>query len=244
MGWDWGNAFSGGAQGAGAGSMGGPYGAAIGGGIGFLSGGLSGGGGQDSPFGGDPFGSSKNQGLLPKALRKKTTGPILQDWITQLGALIRNPGGLSPTVSQAILPRLAMESQSIAQNYRNMQGEQAGAAARSNLPVSIKNALASALDIAQERAQRDARFAALAQSDALRRQDIGQGFDLVSAIRDFLATQKGLGIQASGQQYAQGAQDKATNLAFLGSLMQSLGSSGAFNRRSPATTPYGGYRTP
>lgn len=247
MAWDWGNAFSGGASGAGTGAaLGGPWGAAIGGGIGFLGGGLSGGGGgQESPFGGDPFGSRKNQDLLPKALRKSTTGPMLQDWIGQLGDLLKNPGGLSPTVSAAILPRLAMESESIAQNFRGIGENQAGAAARGNAPVSIKNALSAALDIAQERAQRQARMGALAESAALRREDIGQGFNLLDAIRNFLATQKGLETSVYGTRVQDSASRQAANTQMLGSLLSGLASSGAFSGGGTgAGTPYGGYKTP
>lgn len=176
------------------------------------------GGGNDTPWGGDPFGSNASQRLLPKQLRKRTTGPILNDWISQLGDLIKNPGGLSPTVSEAVIPRLSMESQSIGQNYRNMQAENAGAAARSNLPVSIKNALARALDIAQERAQRDARFAALTESDQLRRQDIGQGFNLMDAIKSFLGMQKGIDTQVYGQRLQDSASRQAATMQLIGSL--------------------------
>ena len=96
---------------------------------------------------------------IPFLSRDATRGllkPGLTGGLQSLSDLLRNPGGLSPGVSEAILPRLSMESQTISQNFRGLQANQAGAAARGNLPTSIKAALEAALGTAQERAQRGA----------------------------------------------------------------------------------------
>ncbi len=101
-----------------------------------------------------PFESFDLQKFLPPSLRFGNTGEFLRSGIQGIGDLIQNPGGLSPNVLDAIRPFLAQESENIATNFRGTRANQAGAAARSNLPVSIKNALASSLDVSEERAQR------------------------------------------------------------------------------------------
>ena len=120
--------------------------------------------------------------FLSKKQTKKFIAPGLAGGLQGLGELLQNPGGLSPNISQAIAPRLAMESEAIGANFRGIREEQAGAAARGNLPVSIKNALASALNVSQERAQRDARRGAMTESEALRRQDTSQVLDLLALL--------------------------------------------------------------
>lgn len=165
------------------------------------------------------------QRYLPPSLRVGQTEPGLNAGIQGLLELIKNPGGLG-NVSQAIQPRLAQESQSIAQNYRNIGLNQAGAAARGNLPVSIKTALQQALDIAQERAQRGARGAALSESEDLRRNDLQRTFSILDAILQFMQSGRGAGITGLGQAAGVAQNRQASNLAFLSSLLGSAGTAG------------------
>jgi hypothetical protein len=171
-----------------------------------------------------PYESSEIQNFLPAALQTGATNPILQSGIANIGELIRNPGGLNPAVADAIRARLAAESQNIAQNYRGIASNQAGAAARGNLPVSLKGALQSALDISQERAQRGARGAALAESETLRREDVGQMYKLLDTLLQFTSSGRGQAIpglnaaaQMSGQRQAA---QQASYASILGSLFQ------------------------
>ena len=159
---------------------------------------------------------------LPPALRSASIGPTLQSGISGIGELIRNPGGLNPAVADAIRARLAAESGNIAQSYRGIASNQAGAAARGNLPVSIKGALQSALDIAQERAQRGARQEALGESEALRREDLNRTFAILDAILQFMQSGRGGAITGLGQAASFAQNRQASNLAGIGSLLESL----------------------
>ncbi len=60
-----------------------------------------------------PFESGTLQKFLPPSLRIGETGDILQSGVQGIGELIRNPGGLSPNVLDAIRPFLAQESENI-----------------------------------------------------------------------------------------------------------------------------------
>ena len=170
-----------------------------------------------------PFDSPEIQRFLPPALRNEFTGKTLEEGIARLGELISNPGGLSPTVSDAIRPRLAAESQNIAQSYRGIASNQAGAAARGNLPVSIKNALSSALDAAQERAQRAARGEALTQSETLRREDLKQVYALLDALLQFTGQGRGYASAGLGAAAQSSAQRQAATMALIASLLNSGG---------------------
>jgi hypothetical protein len=167
-----------------------------------------------------PYESGDLQRYLPPELRSGTTGPLIGAGVQGIGELLRNPGGLSPVVLDAIRPRLAEESQSIAQNYRGLQANQAGVAARGNAPVSIKNALASALDVAQERAQRSARNEALTASDTMRRGDLEQVYQLLNAILAFQQAGRGTATAGIGAGTALQSQQNAAMMALLGSLLQ------------------------
>ena len=175
-----------------------------------------------------PYASWESQRFLPPALYNSNTNPILNAGIRGIGQLIENPGGLSPTVGDAIRPQLANESQSIAENYRGIGANLAGSAARNNLPFSIKSALQSALDVAQERAQRSARNTALTQSETLRRSDLNQTYSLLDIINQYLSSGRGQAIQGLQAQAGTTANQNATNMALIGSLLSSFqGASGA-----------------
>ncbi len=209
-------------------------------GFGQVLGGISMGGGGDGDNGtsdyllklsSSPFERRPIQKLLPPSLRLKQTGGILQSGIQGIGNLIKNPGGLSPSVSGALNARLASESQNIAQNFRGIASQQAGASARGNVPVSIRAALESALNVAQERAQRGARQDALSESEGLRRQDLGQTFNIMDAILQFVSSGRGQavsGLGAAGQlslgQQTINNQSQAARTSAIGSLFSSFAS--------------------
>ena len=165
-----------------------------------------------------PYGSNLIQGFLPPALRYPLTDPYLARGVAGIGELISQPGQLSPSVGTSIMPRLASESQSIATNFRNIRANQLGATARTNTPLSIQGALGSALDTAQERAQREARMGALTESDQLRRQDLSQTYALLDAILQFTQSGRGGAITGLGQAANLAQNRQAANLAFIGDL--------------------------
>ena len=173
-----------------------------------------------------PYESSDIQRFLPPELRAGAIGPALESGMSGIAELLRNPGGLSPTVSDAIRARLSEESQSIAQNFRGIGANQAGAAARGNQPMSIKGALQSALDVAQERAQRGARNEALTQSDTLRREDLGQAFKILDAILQFISSGRGQSIPGLARAADQSGNRQAAQLASIASLLSSGASQG------------------
>lgn len=170
----------------------------------------------------EPFEGYRIQRFLPPQLRERFTGPTIERGMAGISELIRNPGGLSPTVSEAILPRLAAESERIGQNFRNIGAQNVGAASRANVPVSIQSALERALDIAQERAQRGARREALSESEQLRRSDTEQVYKLLNIILQFIASGRGQTIPGLGQAAQFGEQRRAGNIATLGSLAGSV----------------------
>jgi hypothetical protein len=165
------------------------------------------------------YGGSLLQRMLPVALRTKTTDPMLAKGMENISNLLNNPGGLSPTVSDAIRPQLAMESQSIGQNFQNLQQQNAGNAARGNAPVSIKNALASALDVGQERSQRETRLNALMQSGKLQRQDAEQVYKLLDIILQFMSSGRGQGIQGMASASQVGQKRQADQMSFVSDMI-------------------------
>lgn len=169
-----------------------------------------------------PFESFDIQKFLPPALRQSQTGAFLNAGIQGIGGLITDPGGLSPNVEDAIRQRLATQSESIAQDFRGIQSQAAGRGARTNAPVSIKNALASAIDIAQSRAQRGARREALTDTDQLRRQDLQQTFQILNTILQFISSGRGQGVAGLGAAGEIGQNRQAANLAFLSSALGSI----------------------
>ena len=170
------------------------------------------------------------QKFLPPSLRFGQTGETLRSGIQGIGELIRNPGQLSGSVSDAIRPRLAAESERIAGDARGIKAQAAGAGARSNSPISIKNALSSALDVAQSRAQRGARREALTDSDRLRRDDLSQTFKILQAIMGFLNSGRGQASQNLGVVSDVQQRSAASDLAFIGSLGSSIGTAKSGDR--------------
>lgn len=175
-----------------------------------------------SDLAGAGFNDPRVQALLPFILQDPNIGPLLQSGMSGIADLLRNPGSLSPTVSSSIAPRLAEESQNIAQNYQGIGANQAGALARSNAPTSLKGALASALDVAQERAQRSARNEALTSSDVLRRQDLGQTFNLLNSLLQFTSAGRGQSIQGLGIASQDEARRQAAEMALWSSILNSI----------------------
>ena len=177
------------------------------------------------------FRDSALQKFLPNALQSgfgDDIGRLLSTGIQGIGDLIRNPGGLAPNVLDAIRPRLAAESENIAQNFRGIGSQQAGTLARTNAPVSIRSALESALNTSQERAQRGARREALSDSDQLRRQDSSQIFNILDAILQFMSSGRGQAIQGLGAVAQADAQKQAALVGAAGAA------AGGFASRPPA----------
>ena len=170
------------------------------------------------------FEAEETQRFLPPSLRYDQVGSTLETGLQGIGDLIRNPGRLSPTVADAIRQRLAGESENIAQNFRGIGSQQAGQAARGNVPVSIKGALESALAVAQERAQRGARREALMDSDTLRRQDLGQTYSLLDTILQYISSGRGQAIPGLGAAADIRARGDAALAAGVGSAASNVGS--------------------
>jgi len=164
------------------------------------------------------------QRFLPPSLKFGNTGDILQSGIQGIGELIQNPGGLGGNVADAIRQRLATESEGISRDFRGIKENQAGAAARSNLPTSIKTALSSALDVAQNRAQRGARREALTDSESLRREDLDRTFSILDALLQFTSTGRSQAVGAATATAGLAENRKASELAFFGNLLSSAGS--------------------
>ncbi len=207
--------------------------------IGGLFGGETGAEKELARFSTRPFTSRSTQSFLPGALRLETTDPILQSGIEGIGDLIQNPGRLAPNVGDAIRQRLATTSEGIAGNFRGIRANQAGAAARGNLPLSIRTALGSALDVAQSRAQRGARREALTDTDQLRRQDLSMIFPLLDAILQFTTAGRSAGLQGLGQAAQSSAQRQASTQALIGSLLGGFATGGFGGGGSPTPLPIG-----
>lgn len=168
------------------------------------------------------YSSEDIQRFLPPELRAKFSGPLLTAGMQRIASLLNNPGGISPTIADALRPWLSQESQSIGQNYRNLASNQAGALARGNAPVSIKTALQSALDVAQERAQRQARGEAMTQSEQLRRSDLDQFYKLLDALFQFTSAGRGTAVQGLAAASNAGVQRQGQDKQLTASIIQSL----------------------
>lgn len=201
-------------------------------GLDSLFGGGSSGYGSVKQLAGAHWDSERIQRYLPEVLRSGSVNPALFAGMRGITDLLEHPGRLSPTVSDAIRPQLAQESQGIAQNFRNMGANQAGAAARQNLPVSIKAALDQALNVEQARAQRGAQQNALSQSAQLQRSDLDNFFKLLDQMGNFGINQRGQGLQALSAQQGSDADKQGAMLSTIGSLMGTLALAGVFASNS------------
>jgi hypothetical protein len=171
------------------------------------------------------------QKLLPPSLRfvsgnrfegftpTQLSGDV-QAGVQGIGNLIKSPGTLSPTVANALSAMLSRQSFGIAQKGR---GSQVGADPLRSL----------ALNLAQEGGQRTAREGALGESDVLKRQDLGQTFNILDAVLQFLSSGRGqtiAGLQGSGQLALQdqqrSQQRNAAVISAIGSALSGIGGGG------------------
>jgi len=168
--------------------------------------------------------------FLPPELRSQQTGPLIGAGMAGSGDLIRNPGQLSSQVSSSVAPGVAMQSQNIAQQFRNQATNEAGAAGVNNLPPSIKALLQALQGSSQEQAQRGARTQGLGSTDQLKRQDLEHTYKLLDTILQFMASGKGQttpGLIAAAENRAGNYQrSSAANMAALASMLQGYGGGG------------------
>ena len=170
-----------------------------------------------------PFSHPTVQATLPPWLQNINTGPLLTTGMERIAELIRNPGGTASTLQSAIGDRLNSERANISQNFAGLQSDQAGAAARGNMPVQIKDALARALETNQRRAQGNATRGAVAESEDLRRGDVANTYRLIENILAFLSSSRGQGMQALQGAEAIDQQNNAAQQAMIASLIQGAG---------------------
>lgn len=207
----------------------------IGGLFGKVIGGIGGGGsnyGSVAQLAGAHWDSERIQRYLPEILRSGSVNPALFAGMQGITNLLQHPGSLSPTVADAIRPQLTQESQQIGQNFRNMGANQAGAAARQNLPVSIQAALQQALDVEHSRAQRGAQQGALAQSAQLQRSDLENFYKLLDQMGNFGSTARGQGIQGLAGAQSSDAGKQGAMMSTIGSVMGALALAGVFASNS------------
>ena len=155
---------------------------------------------------------------------------------------------MAASIASAIAPRVAMQSEQLGRNFQNIGQQQAGAAARTNAPVSIKNALASALDVAQARGQRDITREAMTDSEQLRRQDLEQTYKVLQMVLDYINSGRGLATQSANINAQMANQNKGAMIGAGGQLLGGLASgmnSGTGNpTSSPVTTGPSNYWEP
>lgn len=155
-------------------------------------------------------------------------GKSLVAGVANLGELFRNPGGISPTISQAIAPYLANQSQDIARSYAGMGQNAAGAMGRAGLGSSpFAAALEASISNAANRAQGQARNEAMGKSEQLRRQDMDQLLNTYKLMADMIQGYRGSLLQKSqlalGQQaqgFNQSSQQQSGWMAMLGTALK------------------------
>ena len=182
------------------------------------------------------FGTLDVQRYLPRFLQTSAgnlgqyqthLGNELMAGMRNLGALFRTPGSISPTLSAAISPMLAMETERIGRTTAGQISEAAGAAGRSGLGSSgMAMALQRAIERAGARDISTAKRGAIAQSEQLRRQDLDQMLNLINMITNasFQGRNITLGhaaqqIEKQGQKQQQQAATYATYASLLGALI-------------------------
>lgn len=170
-----------------------------------------------------PFESRGIQSLLPYSLQYRNTGDMLNNAIQEIGKLLASPGSTSENLSGNIAERLASDNAVIGQNYSNMAAEQSGAAARGNVPVSIKGALQRALETNERRARGDTMRGAISESEAKRREDLQQAYNVLDMILQFLSSARGQAVQGTNAAEAISSQNSAADMASISALLQAIG---------------------
>ena len=140
----------------------------------------------------------------------------------QLQGLFRNPGSVNPNISGAIAPLVAAETDRIQRTGANQLSQAAGTMARTGAGGGMYAALEAAMNRANSRDIAGARRGAVAQSEGLRRQDLGTLLQTLQYLQD--TTMQGRGVRQgakaqSMQQNAQNQQNKAANLSTWGSVL-------------------------
>ena len=177
---------------------------------------------------GASFEAFKGQKNLPDFLRTSMGrygeggptpfGQALGTGATNLADLFRNPGGISPNLSSAIAPLMALRSQQIARDTQGASQQAAGGLARSGLGGSgMAQALEAAIQRAGQRDIADARSQATVQSEQLRRDDIGTFLDTVNMLMS-VANKKNRKPSQTAANKEAGTQRTAATLATVASL--------------------------
>lgn len=176
-----------------------------------------------NPFIDDSLYGKNIQRFLPAALRYDKIDPVLNRGFEQIAGLIDRPGRLASDVSEAIAPRLAVESSRIARDFTGTRQNVMGGLARGNAPVSIRSALDASLAAQESAAQGGARRQALMDTDALRRQDMSQVFSIIDAINSFINPRLGVASGPISQSIASQQQNRAANQAAIAGLIDAIG---------------------
>ena len=142
-----------------------------------------------------------------------------------LQQLFRNPGSVSPGISGAIAPLVAAESDRIQRTGANQLSQAAGTMARTGAGGGMYAALEAALNRANSRDIAGARRGAVAQSEGLRRQDLGTLLQTLQYIQDTTMQGRNIrqGAQAQSlQQSQQKQQQQAATYATYASLLSAF----------------------
>jgi hypothetical protein len=152
-------------------------------------------------------------------------GLNMMDGWRNLGQLFKNPGSVSPGISGAIAPLVAAESDRIQRTGANQLTQAAGTMARTGAGGGMYAALEAALNRANSRDIAGARRAGVAQSEGLRRQDLGTLMDTLKFIQE--STMQGRNIRQGAQAQSlqksqQENQSKAATYATYASLLSAF----------------------
>ena len=145
----------------------------------------------------------------------------------QLHELWKNPGSVNPNISGAIAPLVAAESDRIQRTGANQLTQAAGTMARTGTGGGMYAALEAALNRANSRDIAGAKRAGVAQSEGLRRQDLGTLLQTLQYVQDqtmssrnAIATRSNLNLAFNQNKNA----NQAANLSTWGSALNTLGS--------------------
>ena len=143
-----------------------------------------------------------------------------------LQQLFRNPGSVGPGISGAIAPLVSAESDRIQRTGANQLSQAAGTMARTGVGGGMYAALEAAMNRANSRDIAGARRSAVAQSEGLRRQDLGTLLQTLQYIQDTTMQGRNVrqGAQAQSLQQTQQKQQQqastyATYAALLGAFV-------------------------